>query len=65
MEFLIQQGGRCVCLHPRAACVYDGGGEGTSAKEDNGGRERSSAAAMTVDGGAAVGSRFFLMAHAV
>ena len=41
------------------------GGEGTSAKEDNGGRERSSAAAMTVDGGAAVGSRFFLMAHAV
>ena len=33
----------------------DGGGEGTSAKEENGGREWLSAAAMTVDGGVAVG----------
>ena len=32
----------------------DGGGEGTSAKEENGGREWLSAAAMTVDGGVAV-----------
>ena len=55
MEFLIQQGGRCVCLHPRAACVYDGGGEGTSAKDENGGREWLSTAAMTVDRGVAVG----------
>ena len=33
----------------------DGGGEGTSAKEENGGREWLSAAAMTVDGGVVVG----------
>ena len=33
----------------------DGGGEGTSAKEDNGGREWFSAAAITVDGGVVVG----------
>ena len=33
----------------------DGGGEGTSAKEENGGREQFSVAAMTVDGGVAVG----------
>ena len=32
-----------------------GGGEGTSAKEENGGREWFSAADMTVDGGVAVG----------
>ena len=65
MEFLIQQGGRCVCLHPRAACVYDGGGEGTSAKEENGGREWLSAAAMTVDGGVTVGFLLYFMACAV
>ena len=33
----------------------DGGGEGTSDKEENGGREWLSMAAMTVDGGVAVG----------
>ena len=33
----------------------DRGGEGTSAKEENGGREWFSAAAMAVDGGVAVG----------
>ena len=33
----------------------DGGGEGTSAKEENGGRDWFSAADMTVDGGVAVG----------
>ena len=33
----------------------DGGGEGTSAKEENGWREWFSATAMTVDGGVAVG----------
>ena len=33
----------------------DGGVEGTSAKEENGGREWFSAASMTVDGGLAVG----------
>ena len=33
----------------------DGGGEGTSAKEENGGREWLSAAAMIVDGGVTVG----------
>ena len=32
----------------------DGGGEVTSSKEDNGGREWLSAEAMTVDGGVAV-----------
>ena len=33
----------------------DGGGEGTSAKVENGGREWLSAAAMIVDGGVAIG----------
>ena len=33
----------------------DGGGEGTSAKDENGGREWLSTAAMTVDRGVAVG----------
>ena len=33
----------------------DRGGEGTSAKEENGGRERFSAAAMIVDVGVTVG----------
>ena len=33
----------------------DGGGEVTNAKEENGGREWFSAAAMAVDGGVAVG----------
>ena len=33
----------------------DGGGEGTSAKEENRGREWFSAAAMTVDGGVEFG----------
>ena len=33
----------------------DGGGEGTSAKEENGGREWLSTASMTVDGGVAIG----------
>ena len=33
----------------------DGGREGTSANEENGGRGWFSAAAMTVDGGVAVG----------
>ena len=33
----------------------DGGGEGTRAKEGNGGMEWFSAAAMTVDGGVVVG----------
>ena len=37
-----------------------GGDEGTSAKEENGGREWLSAAAVTVDGGVAVGFYFFL-----
>ena len=32
-----------------------GGGEGTSGKEDNGGREWFYAATMTVDGGVTVG----------
>ena len=32
----------------------DRGGEGTSAKEENGGREWCSAAAMAVDGGVVV-----------
>ena len=32
----------------------DGGGEGISAKEENGGRECFSAAAMKVDGGVTV-----------
>ena len=36
-----------------------GGGEVTSAKEENVGREWLSAAAMTVDGGVAVGLRLF------
>ena len=35
--------------------VMERGGEGTSAKEENGGREWFSAAAMPVDGGVAVG----------
>ena len=33
----------------------DGWGEGTSAKEENGGRECLSVATMTVDGGVTVG----------
>ena len=33
----------------------EGGGEDKSAKEENGGREWFSAAAMTVDGGVALG----------
>ena len=33
----------------------DGGGEGTSANKENGGREWLSATAMTVDGGVVVG----------
>ena len=33
----------------------DGGGEGTSSKDENGGREWLSAAATTVDGGLKVG----------
>ena len=33
----------------------DGGGEGTSSQEDNGGRKWLSAAAIPVDGGVAVG----------
>ena len=33
----------------------DGGGKGTSAKEENGGREWLSVAATTVDGGVAIG----------
>ena len=33
----------------------DGGGEGTSSKEENVGRQWLSTAAMTVDGGVAVG----------
>ena len=33
----------------------DGGGDSTSAKEENGGREWFSAAAMKVDGGVTVG----------
>ena len=39
----------------RSQCIYKGGCEGTSAKEANGLREWLSAAAMTVDGGVAVG----------
>ena len=35
--------------------VMEGGGEGTSAKEENGGREWLSAVAMMFDGGVTVG----------
>ena len=43
----------------------EGGGDGTSAKEANGGRKWLSAAAMAVDGGVAVGLLLCFTARSV